>query len=74
MIFEGGDGADAAVVFEGGDAVAEGYGGVFGAGGEDGGADGLESGFGGFGEAGEILNHGFVVGQSHANFRGGAAR
>ena len=62
MVFEGGNGADAAVVFEGGDAIADGFDGGFGAGGADRGAHGLECGFGGFGEASEIVGDGFCVG------------
>ncbi len=73
VVFEGGDGADAAVVFKGGYAVTDGFDGAFGAGREDGGADFLESGFGGFGEAGVVVGDGCFVGGVGLAFCGGGA-
>jgi hypothetical protein len=73
MVFEGGDGDDAAVVFEGGDAVAEGFDCGFWAGGEDGGADGLEGGVSGFGEVGKIVGDGLIVRRFDGAFWGGGS-
>src|SRR5579863_7661436 len=54
VVFEGSDGDDAAVMFESGDSVADGFGGAFGAGGEDGGAYGVEGRADRFGEVGVV--------------------
>lgn len=73
VIFEGGDGDDAAVVFEGGDAVAEGFGCSFGAGGEDGGADGLQRGSRRFGKTGEVFGDCLIVRRFGGAFWGGGS-
>jgi hypothetical protein len=70
MLGEGGEPDDDFAVTEGGDFVADGFGGGWGKGGANGGANFLQSGAGGFGDANEVGVDGFRAGSGLGLCRG----